>query len=285
MKQIIKNILRFSVDVFISFLKKTSIGRFTIELILNKLMNDTAEVEHNGKIRFTTPNEINRFRVDTFSSKEPETLEWIDQIPLGATLWDIGANVGLYSIYAAKHKNAKVYSFEPSVFNLELLARNIHINGLSDRITIVPLALSDKLAVSKLNMTTMEWGGALSTFGETYGHDGKKIQILFEYNTLGLSMEDAVQKFKLPAPEYIKMDVDGIEHLILNGGKKILKNVKQILVEINEDFQAQADLTKKILSKSGLVLSKKKGSEISNTGSFKNTYNQIWTREKRKTKS
>ena len=44
---------------------------------------------------FSVPNELNYFRVNTFSSKEPETLDWIDTLKPGTVLWDIGANIGL----------------------------------------------------------------------------------------------------------------------------------------------------------------------------------------------
>ncbi|EMY16542.1 methyltransferase FkbM domain protein [Leptospira weilii str. Ecochallenge] len=82
----------------------------------------------------------------------------------------------------------------------------------------------------------------------------------------------------IPAPDYIKIDVDGIEHIILKGGKKILKKVKEILVEVNEDFNEQYEMSRTILETAGFVLKNKKGSAVSNTGSFQNTYNQIWVR-------
>ena len=48
---------------------------------------------------------------------------------------DIGANIGLYSIYAAiKHSNSEVISFEPSTSNLRVLSRNISINKLEEKI-------------------------------------------------------------------------------------------------------------------------------------------------------
>ena len=58
-------------------------------------------------------------------------------MPEGSVVWDIGANVGLYSCYAAKHRGCRVFAFEPYVFNLEILARNIYLNQLSERVTIV----------------------------------------------------------------------------------------------------------------------------------------------------
>ena len=123
-------------------------------------MSRSQVVTHqNVSLIFSTPNPLNQYRADTFSSKEPETLEWIDRMPKGSILWDIGANVGLYSCYAAKKCGGRVFSFEPSIFNLELLGRNIFLNKLTDLVTIIPLPLSEELGVSKLNMTTTQWGG------------------------------------------------------------------------------------------------------------------------------
>lgn len=73
------------------------------------------------------------------------------------------------------------------------------------------------------------------------------------------------------------MDVDGIEHIILKGGKNVLKNVKEILVEINEDFTEQLDNSRSILERAGFVLKNKV--TVSNSGTFQNTYNQIWIRK------
>ena len=72
--------------------------------------------------------------------------------------WDIGANIGLYSCYAVKRADCQVYAFEPSVFNLELLAKNIYLNSLSDKVTIIYLPLFDRLAVRPFYMTSKEWG-------------------------------------------------------------------------------------------------------------------------------
>lgn len=144
-----------------NFLRKTKLGDFVFEQVLNSAMDSKQSITHgNSHFVFVAPNQLNRFRIDTFSTKEPETLEWIDTFPCGSVLLDIGANVGLYSCYAAKERNCNVFAFEPSVFNLELLARNIFINDLTGKVAIVPLPLSDALGFSTLNMTNTEWGGA-----------------------------------------------------------------------------------------------------------------------------
>ena len=193
-------------------------------------------------------------------------------------LWDIGANVGLYSVYAAKSKHCRVFAFEPSVFNLELLARNVYINDLSDKICLVPIALSDTRGSNKLSMSTTEWGGALSTFGQSFGWDGKAMKNVFSFQTLGLSMTDAVHLLGLPQPDYIKMDVDGIEHFILKHGGAVLEKTKGILVEINDDFRAQAEEAAQALRDAGLTLQEKRHSAMFDNSVFQNSFNQIWTR-------
>jgi FkbM family methyltransferase len=266
----------------VAFAAKTTLGRHLYGQIVSNSMNRTQHVTHGGSnLIFSIPNALSKFRADSFSTKEPETLEWIDGIPEGSVLWDIGANVGIYTCYAAKVRGCRVFAFEPSVFNLELLARNIFLNQLTARVTIVPLPLSDELAMSRLNMTSTEWGGALSTFGQTYGHDGDPIPKIFEIPTIGLSMVDAVRLLKIPQPDFIKMDVDGIEHLILKGGMAVLFAAKGVLIEINDAFEIQAHDAKKYLRDAGYSLESKRHAAYvhSHIGAAKSTFNQIWVKQ------
>ena len=244
-------------------------------------MEKFAQISHNGlSLKIVTPNSLCKWRAKTFSTKEPETIEWIDSFEEKSVLWDIGANIGLYSIYAAKKMNCSVWAYEPSVFNLELLARNIFINGLHSQICIIPFALNEQLGSSAMRMTTTDWGGALSTFGGHFGWDGKEVNEVFEFKTFGLSMDDANVLLKIPQPDYIKIDVDGIEHFILKGGSKVLGLVKSVLVEVNDDFHEQAQKCHKLLVQAGLTLKEKRRSDYiaANTEGFQNSYNQIWVR-------
>tara|TARA_B100000315_G_C14573071_1_gene586592 strand:+ start:456 stop:1313 length:858 start_codon:yes stop_codon:yes gene_type:complete len=277
----LKKIIKKSVIIITRSLSRTRLGKLIGESMIEDVMHRVQAVTHNNiKMKFTTPNQLNHFRVDTFSSKEPETLEWIDFIPDNSILWDIGANIGLYSVYAARASKCKVFAFEPSVFNLELLARNIFINNLQEKITIIPLALTDKMGINKMRLTTTDWGGALSTFGKNIGWDGLPQEDNFSFQTFGCSMDQAVSIFKLPRPDFIKMDVDGIEHFILQGGKNILNKINGILIEINDDFKEQAVSSKKFLEEAGLSFKGKRHSEmIDKSATFRMVYNQIWVRE------
>ncbi len=281
LKIFIKNSLKHFISGSVRLMDRNVAGRYLYGRIVEVAMNRTQTVHHGAvALRFSVPNALARYRADTFSTKEPETLEWIDRIPSAAVLWDIGANVGLYTCYAARARGCRVFAFEPSVFNLELLARNIFLNQLTQLATIVPLPLSEELTISRLNMTSTDWGGALSTFGQSYGHDGEPIRKVFEFPTVGLSMVDAVTLLRIPEPDYIKMDVDGIEHLILKGGMPILKQVRGALIEINDRFDKQANDASRYLQAAGLVLSEKRHADFfdSSAGAPRYTFNQIWSR-------
>jgi len=280
-KRAIKSLIKKSIQGTTAVLGSSAVGRYISGELTGAAMARTVTVAHGDvRLTFATPNSLNVYRATSFSTKEPETLEWIDEFPRGVVLWDIGGNVGLYSCYAAKHRDCQVFAFEPSVFNLELLARNIHLNGLVNRITIVPMALTDGLQVSTFNMSSTEWGGALSTFGQEYGHDGAPMRPVFTFRTVGLSMVEAMSLLRIPQPDYIKMDVDGIEHLILHGGVPVLQRIRGILVEINDKFEEQAREAAKHLAAAGLRLQSKRHAPVFDTASTdaRHTFNQIWTR-------
>ena len=274
MRSRIKTFLKRLIVKVVDFLSRIPMGRYIYQQIVDAAMNLKMAVNHGSfRLIFTSPNALNQYRISTFATKEPETLEWVDSIPVESILWDVGANIGLYSIYAAKARNCRVYAFEPSVFNLELLARNIFLNTLQNQITIVPIALSDKVGASLFKMSNTAWGGALSTFCQDFDQNGATLKNIFEYQTLGVSMADAVTLLGIPEPQFVKIDVDGIEHFILRGGKEVLAKVDSVLIEINDDFREQAEESSRHLMEAGLSLYRKCGLGLPNQ------YNQWWTRK------
>ena len=71
---------------------KMKIGKFISETFIDLSMKNIKEVNHSGcNIKFVTPNWISRFRIDTFATKEPETLNWISTFEKKTIFWDIGA--------------------------------------------------------------------------------------------------------------------------------------------------------------------------------------------------
>jgi FkbM family methyltransferase len=245
------------------------------DYFVQKIINKKRRIDYNDiDMVFFTPNSLCQYRVKSFSSKEPKTLDWIDSFEDNAVVWDVGANIGLYSIYAAKAKSVQVFAFEPSVFNLEFLAKNIYANGLQEKVKIFPLALSGKTDFNLFKMNNPVWGGALSAFGVDYDQSGGEFNTSFEYTIAGLSADKAKEVFKIPQPNHIKIDVDGIEHLILSGAKKVLGRVDTVLIEIDENFGKQSEDSKKYLTDAGLTLF-----ERHTLGGVSSQTNQLWARQ------
>ena len=237
----------------------------------------------NQSISFFTPNYITRWRVNTFFTKEPETLEWIDSFEKknNFIFWDIGSNIGLYSIYnAIKNPNSITISFEPSASNLKILSRNVHINNFQDKIKIFSLPLSNKEnEFLKMKEGDLSDGSALNTVGENFDFEGKEFKAKIEYELMATNINYLLEKKILEVPDYIKIDVDGIEHLILDGANKYLKNkkIKSLSIEINENFKEQFNQVLKIMKDNEFKILHKKNN-INVAEKFKNTFNYIFIR-------
>ena len=233
-------------------------------------------VHQNVELKLFVPDELNDWRAITFASKEPETLAWIDTFENSSVFWDVGANIGLYSIYAAQKKSCKVVAIEPSIFNLEILAKNIALNKAERLVTIFPIALTNQNSQGLFSMSSDEVGGALSTFGKEYGYDGKKLDFKFQFQGIGMRMDNAVDLWGLDQPDYVKVDVDGIEHLVLEGFGEKLKKVKSLLIEVNKDFKEQAAAIEHLMIKHDFnLLTEHPLTSLNIAGQ---TFNQIWVK-------
>ena len=240
------------------------------------------------EIKFFVPNQLLEWRVDTYFSKEPETLEWIDsfQEKENMIFWDIGANIGLYSIYnSLKHPKSTTIAFEPSSSNLRVLTRNISINNLEKNIKVVPTPLTNKKNIfQEMKEGRFVEGGALNSFGEKFDFEGKEFKPTMKYNLLGTTINYFLENSILDIPDYIKIDVDGIEHLILEGGDKFLNNkkVKSLSIEINENFKEQYDKVLNLMNKYEFKLLHKKHKDdmFSEQSKFNKTFNYIFIKQK-----
>ena len=239
----------------------------------------------NQKIKFFVPNKAVNLRIKRLYTKEPGTLEWIDNFDINNEIifWDIGSNIGLFSIYASiKHKKIKVYSFEPSTSNLRTLSRNISINNLQEKIIInqFPVTLKSN-TYEVLKETRFQEGCASNSFGEDFGFDGNKIYEKNSYQVYGNNINNLIENKILEIPDYIKIDVDGIEHLILEGADKYLNSdkLKSISVELNEDFIDQKIRVQKILLDNNFLFASKNKSEDNPDSKNTSIYNYIFQKK------
>ena len=190
------------------------------------------------KIKFYSPSKIASYRVKTFFTKEPETIEWLNNYGSEEKcLYDIGANMGIYSIYYAKKFKSKVYAFEPSFRNLDLLCRNIKLNSLEKFIFLIPNPLSEKFLISDFFQLNSLPGKAEATFNDekiknsivkSINNTNKNYTV--NYKTLGLSIDNLIDLNVIEPPNLIKIDVDGNETDILKGCKRTIQNLKKITV-------------------------------------------------------
>ena len=235
----------------------------------------------NNEIKFFVPNNITYWRVKSLYQQEPDTINWIKNFKSkNIIFWDIGANIGIYSIYAAKvHKNSDIVSFEPSTSNLRVLSRNISINNLENQIKINQCALSDKKNVFEIfKETEFKEGYSMNSFGYDTDFEGKKIRSKQNYKIFGTSIDYILENKILDMPNYLKIDVDGIEHKILEGASKLLSNnkVESILIEINENYIEQLDTVIDIMKKNNFILQSKNRLGDDNSEKFIKTYNYIF---------
>lgn len=180
---------------------------------------------------FLTPNSHCAWRVDTLYTKEPDTIAWINAMQPGDVLYDVGANMGQYSLYAAK-RGIRVHAFEPESQNFALLCRNIAVNKLGDLITPWPIALTDKEGLDQFYVTTLIPGGSCNSFGEQVDYHLQHKQFAFNQGCYGTRLDKMCQHHEYPT--HIKIDVDGLEHKVLNGALMTLNaGVRSVLVETN----------------------------------------------------
>ena len=101
-----------------------------------------------------------------------------------------------------------------------------------------------------------------------------------KYTLLGTTMNYFIENSILDIPDYIKIDVDGIEHLILESGDRYLtdKKIKSLSIEINEDFEKQYNMVINLMKKYEFNILHKKRNDKFYKGKFSKTYNYIFIR-------
>jgi FkbM family methyltransferase len=195
------------------------------------------------------PRELSRVR--TYAQEEPGTLEWIrDYVKPGDVFYDIGANIGLYAVYAAKkHQGAvRVYAFEPESQNYASLNRNVYLNGLADQVVPFCVALTDRPRIETFNVRGhLRAGEAIHQFGSAVDDVGRPFSPVHKQGMLGVTLDDLHEVYGLPFPNQVKIDVDGQEAAVIAGAGHTLtdERLKTVLVEVTE-IPERAEATRAI---------------------------------------
>ncbi len=170
-------------------------------------------------------------------AKEPKTVAWIeDSMGEGDVLYDIGANVGAYSLVAGavSHGAGTVYAFEPSFSTFAQLCKNVLLNGMQDVIRPFMIALGRTTEFAVLNYSTIDAGAALHALGRPIDQDGVAFAPAYRQTIPAFSIDDLVARCGLRAPTLVKLDVDGTEIDILEGAMTTLTNgqIRSLVIEV-----------------------------------------------------
>jgi FkbM family methyltransferase len=144
----------------------------------------------------------------------------------GDTVWDVGANVGFYSLIASRLVgDGKVVAFEPLPANQEAIRRNLALNEIVN-VQLLELALSDEEGEAELEIHASPTWAKLDTSGDTPFKRGAEVsgRVRVRVSTL-----DA-QLASLAPPDVVKMDIEGAEVAALRGASKLLSEHRPTLI-------------------------------------------------------
>lgn len=146
----------------------------------------------------------------------------------GFTVWDIGANVGIFA-FAAASLGATVVAIEPDIWLSSLLLRSTLMNGLS--VTVISAAISDSQSLSKLY----------------FSNDGRASNSLIgdgsSQTVLTITLDWLLNYFS--APQVLKIDVEGLEYSVLKGGERVLQSRPTIVAEVTQNHEQIGALLEK----------------------------------------
>lgn len=224
-------LLRGLARLLIAALRLHGRGRFSNEFIQQLDPKIEVSLPDGGTLAFRTGHGRLQWRAEALLTEEPMMIRWIDTFRPDDVFFDVGANVGNYTLYAA-HRGVKTVGFEPELFNAQLMYENAHINGLLGRITVVPLAVGENTRKDVFYLKSVSKGDALHSVGRP-SYMLTDHESLITADVLVISLDDAVARFGLPRPTRLKIDVDNNELNVVEGATEVLKTVNEVYIELD----------------------------------------------------
>ena len=210
-----------------------------------QMRDHEAVVRIGGRdLTFGTPNLNIRFDCRYFFAFEPGLLYRISTFEPEERFLDIGANIGRYTVLAAGLRGVRVDAIEPFARNAEELTHNVSRNGLEELVTLHRVAVSDQTGTGCVAYDDEPAGSTDQSIADRPGIDprpGAKFHETIEV----WRVDDMVSAGRIPFPNRIKIDMDGVEHKVLDGMTGILSDprLKRMRIEIRlEDPLNQAAL-------------------------------------------
>ena len=137
------------------------------------------------------------------------------------------------------------------------------------------LALSDRTELGDINLSQFSAGGVFNIFNSTEDCFGRQLDVVARHGMVGFSIDEFRRVFGVPAPHYLKIDVDSVEEAILAGGADTLRHrgLRSVLIEIEEAETARNARLRQVLESCGFHLA------LRSPGGRGGAVNAIFTRE------
>ncbi len=244
-------------------------------------LNPVVTLNHAAAtVQYCTPNKLTAWRVNTLFSKEPYTLEWIAEFGGDEVLVDIGANVGMYTVWAARTRGIKVFAFEPESQNYALLNRKILLNGLTEQVRAYCAGLSNETGFSDMYLSELKIGGSCHAVGDPRNFKLEPFETHLVQGCHFTTLDALVAQGTVPVPNHIKIDVDGFEHKVIQGAAATLENrqVKSVLVEVNTNLAEHQDLIVRLTDLGFSVSQEQVASALHTEGVFEGVADHVFRR-------
>lgn len=145
--------------------------------------------------------------------------------------FDIGANIGYYSIVGAScNPELRVVAFEPSEGPMVYASENVKLNHLEKNITIEPVALANTNGkIDFYNLRNKKFPSIYNLSGE-HNTGAKKDRDAKKVSVNATRLDNYVTQHKISTIDLIKIDTEGSEHLILKGAEQVLQKYRPIVI-------------------------------------------------------
>ena len=195
---------------------------------VNKQSVVTTVTDHSGKeIKFVIANDVCEWRVDTLYTKEPLTIEWIRTFTSEDIFWDVGANIGIYTLFASVVMGTPTYAFEPHHLNYAILNENLSLNKIDSTTKAYCIGIGNQFKMGELSQGVTGIGTSAHTIGKRYTTS-------FLQGCVVMSIDKLV-RLGLKPPTKLKVDIDGLEPFVIDGAKQTLPSIHSVLIELNID--------------------------------------------------
>ena len=183
-----------------------------------------------GSLQFAVFGETSGFRAKGLLTKQRATIAWIDSFQPDSVFWDIGANIGSYTLYAALRPDMRVVAFEPAAVNYFILAANCELNGFGERVDCLLIGVGGGKSVGRLEISQFEPARSFSFRSKGRRPPGSRQAALV------LSMDQLLEEYGLPCPNYLKIDVPAMTGAIIDGAARTLRRpeLRELHVEASE---------------------------------------------------